>query len=67
MSEVNARGRSPTPRKDLCQEYKEAANKGQRSKVFQEGDLVMVYLRKGCLLASYWCRPVYNPVDPRPV
>jgi hypothetical protein len=26
--------------------YKEAVNKGRRSKIFQEGDFVMVYLRK---------------------
>jgi TPR repeat protein len=29
--------------------YKKAANKGSRPKIFQEGDLVMVYLRKGRL------------------
>jgi hypothetical protein len=29
--------------------YKAAADKGRRSKIFQEGDLVMVYLRKGRL------------------
>jgi hypothetical protein len=29
--------------------YKTATDKGQRSKIFQEGDLVMVYLRKGRL------------------
>jgi DNA-binding transcriptional ArsR family regulator len=32
--------------------YKEAANKGRRSKVFREGDLVMVYLRTERLLAG---------------
>jgi len=29
--------------------YKAATDKGRRSKIFQEGDLVMVYLRKGRL------------------
>jgi hypothetical protein len=29
--------------------YKAAADKGRRSKIFQEGDLVMVFLRKGRL------------------
>ena len=29
--------------------YKTATDKGRRSKIFQEGDLVMVYLRKGRL------------------
>jgi DNA-binding transcriptional ArsR family regulator len=31
--------------------YKEPANKGRRSKVFREGELVMVYLHKGQLPA----------------
>jgi len=32
--------------------YKTVADKGRRSKIFQEGDLVMVYLRKGRLLTG---------------
>ena len=32
--------------------YKEAMDKGQRSKIFQEGDFVMVYLHKGRLPAE---------------
>jgi hypothetical protein len=32
--------------------YKATADKGRRSKIFQEGDLVMVYLRKGRLPTS---------------
>jgi hypothetical protein len=33
----------------LHAKYKTAAYKGRRSKIFREGDLVMVYLRKGLL------------------
>lgn len=50
VQEVQAEVRSNLERANM--KYKQATDKHRRAKVFQEGDLVMIHLRKGRFLAD---------------